>query len=227
MSLIGGMLGSMWDSLFYDSSASKSASDDAYEKQLSLMRKQQEWQKHVALNHHSWEVQSLRDAGLNPLLSATGGAGSSFSGSSPSFSGGSGAGGRSNLDPVDDVASVLAIVKGIEEISKLKKEVKKTDAEIKNIDAQTEGQRLHNEHRRLHPSSGDHYYNRLMNNLNEAANFILDPIVSGDGEWHLDKVFNSSGKKLNKFFDFGVKSYANFGKLFYNFLFNSFGKLFK
>ena len=66
--LIGGGLNALY---------SAEAADTAYERQVDLLRMQQAWAEYMASTAHQREVKDLRAAGLNPILSATGGNGAS------------------------------------------------------------------------------------------------------------------------------------------------------
>ena len=63
------------------------------------------YQKEFAQNAHQWEMADLKKAGLNPALTATGGAGASASGGG-SFGGG---GGQSAMNPFDILNSIVGM----------------------------------------------------------------------------------------------------------------------
>lgn len=63
------------------------------------------YQKEFAQNAHQWEMEDLKKAGLNPALTATGGAGASASGGG-SFGGG---GGQSAMNPFDILNSIVGM----------------------------------------------------------------------------------------------------------------------
>lgn len=52
--------------------------DQSFEHQLALLEKQQEWSEYMTRHAHQFEVEDLRLAGLNPILSA-GGSGANWS----------------------------------------------------------------------------------------------------------------------------------------------------
>lgn len=74
MSLIASIGGAIAGSLVSGLLANKGQSS-ANDANYFLSRQQMEYQKYFYQHRHQWEVADLRNAGLNPILSATGGSG--------------------------------------------------------------------------------------------------------------------------------------------------------
>lgn len=97
------------------------------------LNKQLAWERERATNAHQWEMQDLRKAGLNPILTATGGSGASTSSITPQmpdFSGYSRAGRAiSNMLDIQNQVNALDIQKATED--QIRAETDKTKADTK------------------------------------------------------------------------------------------------
>lgn len=121
-------------------SANKSAMKRQYYYQLDLMNRQQQFAKEMANTAHQREVADLKKAGLNPILSATGGNGAP----SPVVSAPSGPSGMSStpgirLDRLLEGVSTAAAIKGIRaSADKAVADAKKARADAKLSEGQLE-----------------------------------------------------------------------------------------
>lgn len=96
------------------------------------------WERERATNAHQWEMEDLRKAGLNPILTATGGSGASTSSITPQmpdFSGYSRAGRAiSNMLDIQNQVNALDIQKATEQ--QIRAETAKTKADTKVSESQ-------------------------------------------------------------------------------------------
>lgn len=102
----------------------------SYKYNKRLLDQQQRWQRKMMQNAHQWEVQDLRDAGLNPILSA-GGSPGSYSASSagsvhvPDPSGGLG-------DAMNLFSTAIGLDKGLSEVEVIDNQAKKLAQDYQN-----------------------------------------------------------------------------------------------
>lgn len=92
------------------------------------------WERERATNAHQWEVEDLRKAGLNPILSATGGSGASTSSITPQmpdFSGVSRAGRAiSNMLDIENQVNALKIQEATEKQIEAETDKTKVDSQV-------------------------------------------------------------------------------------------------
>lgn len=81
---LGGLVGSVLG-IAGDIFAADRAADKSFDMNMAIQQKNIDWQKEQLQNKHQWEVEDLRNAGLNPILS-THAASSAVSAGTPSVS---------------------------------------------------------------------------------------------------------------------------------------------
>lgn len=125
-SLLGGAIGLAGNigGRFMDYGFNSALLDKSFAHQYRLLKAQQEWSEYMSKHAHQFEVEDLRNAGLNPILSA-GGSGANWSAVSAPGVPSSSMSGSSNLGD--------AFMDGAEVGSK----IEKMSTEMQNIQANT------------------------------------------------------------------------------------------
>lgn len=120
---IGGLLNDI------TGTSSAAAQSHKYAKEMAELNNK--YQKEFAQNAHQWEVEDLKKAGINPILTATGGSGASASGGGASAASMS----PSGINPID---SLIGTINGVQSARQVSTQIRNTDADTlnKNIDSQ-------------------------------------------------------------------------------------------
>lgn len=117
-------------------SASSSASKRAFNQTLYLQKQNQQWQEKMANTAHQREVQDLLKAGLNPILTASGGSGAAT---------GSGAGG--SVSPVQpNIQNPLSTIGDMMSILQSSAQIDQTQATTDNLRQNTSKQSVETLH---------------------------------------------------------------------------------
>lgn len=108
---------------------SAAAQSQKYAKEMAEINNK--YQKEFAQNAHQWEVEDMKKAGINPILTATGGSGASASGGGGSAASMS----PSGINPVD---AIIGTINGVQSARQVSTQIRNTDADTlnKNIDSQ-------------------------------------------------------------------------------------------
>lgn len=115
----------------YSANLASRGQEDANEQNLAIANAQMQFQEKSFRNRHQWEVEDLRAAGLNPILSATGGQAPILSGASATMQ-------NTKRDASDIIAnsskSVIDIVNGVMSALKARGETANITKEGKILD---------------------------------------------------------------------------------------------
>lgn len=112
----------------FDAWQSSKSARRQFQYNKELMKMQQEYQTKVMQNSHQWEVEDLRNAGLNPILSA-GGSGASTGGASSSQSVGISSPARMNFDEIGAINSAVSMLNGLATNDQIKAQTDKIKAD--------------------------------------------------------------------------------------------------
>lgn len=128
---------------------SNANSKRSYHYQSNLLNRQNAFAEKVMKNAHQWEKEDLLNAGINPLLTATGGSGASASGvtSAPSVQ-------KADTPDMSKIVSNAIEAKNLKNNTKLTNaQVGKLSAEEENVKADTVNKQLDSDYKRIENSS--------------------------------------------------------------------------
>lgn len=156
------------------------STDRANDAQADLQRQAYEYQKESMQNRHQWEVEDLRQAGLNPILSATNSAGGTIS---------VGAGQAQKANISQSISQLMNAISN-SALAKNNMEVSQKNAESDRIKANADLIRAENDKART-PSAIDLQQSQARLNLKNMENL--------DRNYELQKVYNEAQvSKINQ-----------------------------
>lgn len=121
---MGFSLGGAINSLTGATNSAQRAQD--YAQHMALLNNQ--FQKEFAKNAHQWEVEDLKKAGINPILTATGGGGADTGGAGGGITPGAGTGGQ--FSPLDIVSGIVSAKKALSESNAIDTQAKVYEKDI-------------------------------------------------------------------------------------------------
>ena len=125
--------------LINDITGASSSAKQSYKYSAALASQNAAYQKEFAQNAHQWEIEDLKKAGLNPILSAGGSGASASGGGGAAITAQNGAGGLSSI--MNSAASLMRLSSEIDNLDSntnlQRGQLDKVGPEIQNINADT------------------------------------------------------------------------------------------